>query len=93
MMRSKSPSPTPVTEYPPRRGSSPSTARVHHRQEEEEDNPWGAMETKMRSVNLKTFTALQSHFYRTLLGGGMEQRKAWDMAQDSMMCFVVANYR
>jgi len=81
----------PVTEYPPRKSagrskSPPSSISFGG------DNPWGAMETKMKSENLQTFTALQSHFFRQLLGGQVEKRKAWAEAQDSTMLFVTASY-
>ena len=51
-----------------------------------EDNPWSTMEMDMRSNNLKTFTGLQTHFTKQLVGKGREQ------AGDSIMCFVVANF-
>ena len=46
----------------------------------------------MRSNNLKTFTALQGHFTKQLVGKGMDTRDARDQAGDSIMCFVVANF-
>ena len=46
----------------------------------------------MRSNNLKTFTALQAHFTKQLVGKGMDTREARDQAGDSIMCFVVANF-
>jgi len=57
-----------------------------------EDNPWSTMELDMRSNNLKTFTALQSHFTKQLVGKGMDHRDAREQASESMMCFVVANF-
>ena len=57
-----------------------------------EDNPWSTMEMDMRSNNLKTFTALQGHFTKQLVGKGMDTRDARDQAGDSIMCFVVANF-
>ena len=46
----------------------------------------------MRSNNLKTFTQLQAHFTKQLVGKGMDTRDARDQAGDSIMCFVVANF-
>ena len=57
-----------------------------------EENPWSTMEMDMRSNNLKTFTALQAHFTKQLVGKGMDTRDARDQAGDSIMCFVVANF-
>jgi len=57
-----------------------------------EDNPWSTMELDMRSNNLKTFTALQSHFTKQLVGKGVDHRDAREQASESMMCFVVANF-
>jgi len=57
-----------------------------------EDNPWSTMEMDMRSNNLKTFTALQTHFTKQLVGKGVDPREARDQAGDSIMCFVVANF-
>jgi len=57
-----------------------------------EDNPWSNMELGMRSNNLKTFTALQSHFTKQLVRRGVEPREAREQASESMMCFVVANF-
>ena len=57
-----------------------------------EENPWSTMEMDMRSNNLKTFTALQAHFTKQLVGKGMDTREARDQAGDSIMCFVVANF-
>ena len=58
----------------------------------EEDNPWTTMEMDMRSNNLKTFSALQGHFTKQLVGRGVDPRDARDQAGDSIMCFVVANF-
>ena len=57
-----------------------------------EDNPWSTMEMDMRSNNLKTFTGLQTHFTKQLVGKGMDPREAREQAGDSIMCFVVANF-
>jgi len=57
-----------------------------------EENPWSTMELDMRSNNLKTFTALQSHFTKQLVGKGIDHRDAREQASESMMCFVVANF-
>ena len=46
----------------------------------------------MRSNNLETFTALQAHFTKQLVGKGMDTRDARDQAGDSIMCFMVANF-
>ena len=43
----------------------------------------------MRSNNLKTFTALQSHFTKQLVGKGIHHIDAREQASESMMCFVV----
>ena len=56
------------------------------------DNPWGTMEMDIRSDNLKTFNALQSHFTKQLVGKGMDPREAREQAGDSIMCFVVSSY-
>ena len=58
----------------------------------EEDNPWTTMEMDMRSNNLKTFSTLQGHFTKQLVGRGVDPRDARDQAGDSIMCFVVANF-
>ena len=57
-----------------------------------EENPWSTMEMDMRSNNLETFTALQAHFTKQLVGKGMDTRDARDQARDSIMCFMVANF-
>ena len=46
----------------------------------------------MRSNNLKTFSALQGHFTKQLVGKGVDPREAREQAGDSIMCFVVANF-
>ena len=57
-----------------------------------EDNPWQTMELGMRSEKLRSFTALQSHFTKQLVGKGVDQRDAREQASDSMMCLVVADF-
>ena len=57
-----------------------------------EDNPWQSMELGMRSEKLRSFTALQSHFTKQLVGRGVDQRDAREQAGDSMMCLVVADF-
>ena len=57
-----------------------------------EDNPWQTMELGMRSEKLCSFTALQSHFTKQLVGKGVDQRDAREQASDSMMCLVVADF-
>lgn len=79
--------PVPVTEYPPRKSVTKSPPR-----DTGGDNPWAAMDNKIKSENLQTFTSLKSHFFRQLLGGQVEKGKAWTEAQDSIMLFVVASY-
>ena len=46
----------------------------------------------MRGNNLKTFTALWSHFTKQLVGKGVDHRDAREQASESMMCFMVANF-
>merc|ERR1711892_1383865 len=69
-----------------------SAAHVQSARYSVEDNPWSTMELDMRSNNLKTFTALQSHFTKQLVGKGVDHRDAREQASESMMCFVVANF-
>eukprot|EP00090_Calanus_glacialis_P034363 TRINITY_DN5765_c0_g1_i1.p1 TRINITY_DN5765_c0_g1~~TRINITY_DN5765_c0_g1_i1.p1 ORF type:complete len:1490 (+),score=607.25 TRINITY_DN5765_c0_g1_i1:212-4471(+) len=70
----------------------PVAAHVQSARYSVEDNPWSTMELDMRSNNLKTFTALQSHFTKQLVGKGVDHRDAREQASESMMCFVVANF-
>lgn len=59
-----------------------------------EEHPWptnAGMDAKLKSENCKTFTALQNYIYKHFVGK-QEQRSAWNMAQDYVMCLVVAGY-
>ena len=52
-------------------------------------NPWGAMDTKVKSSHFKSFTALQNHFQKQLMGKGLDPREAREESSDCMMCLVV----
>ena len=70
----------------------PVAAHVQSARYSVEDNPWQSMELGMRSEKLRSFTALQSHLTKQLVGRGVDQRDAREQAGDSMMCLVVADF-
>jgi len=72
--------------------SNEAPASITNKRYSVEDNPWSNMELGMRSNNLKTFTALQSHFTKQYVRRGIDPRDAREQASESMMCFVVANF-
>ena len=55
-------------------------------------NHWDTMDTQIRADHLKSFTGLQNHFSKQLMGKGLDPRDARDEAANCMMCLVVTGW-
>eukprot|EP00088_Acartia_fossae_P005675 TRINITY_DN1255_c0_g2_i2.p1 TRINITY_DN1255_c0_g2~~TRINITY_DN1255_c0_g2_i2.p1 ORF type:complete len:1840 (-),score=597.38 TRINITY_DN1255_c0_g2_i2:454-5973(-) len=55
-------------------------------------NPWNTMDTKQKVEKLKSFSLLQNHFTKQLMGKGVDARDAREESADCMMCLVVSGW-
>ena len=55
-------------------------------------NPWDNLDTKSKVEKLKSFSALQNHYTKQLIGKGLHARDTREESADCMMCLVVSGW-